>query len=292
MIQYAVWTWYDELLNSYDRKFSGRYQLQLLQPISSPLATLKTLLAHGASLYAKTESMHELLDGMVLNIIQFDGDERPPAVLAAAMSIWLGLVQDLGFDLKDYLRAEAARLQGRYYYLGLGIRMIVCFNHDTAPHIWTIFQGHEERENDEFVDRISKCAIWKEWQKRYSLPRRLPQLKHQKLLEKSTDIFLVKKRCSCSSGDSHVDGCGDTEHSLTTQNPPSSLASLPSTRRRRIIQDIIYYIISGAPYRREFTFYALVLTCFFGCSCFARLWIAAGFFVILKLIQEICSYWI
>jgi hypothetical protein len=145
MIGYAVWTWYDRLLNSSDLEFPWRESIPELQlPVPTPLTTIKTLLANGAIVYSKGDSPFSLLYGLIFNIIQFDGEERPQEVVRSCMSTWLELVQELGYDLKDYLRTEAIYLDGRCYYMGSGIKMIVCFNEDTAPHIRTIFQGPQE----------------------------------------------------------------------------------------------------------------------------------------------------
>jgi hypothetical protein len=302
MIQCAVWTWYDKLLNSYDRKFPWQPEATgEFRPVPSPLATIKTLLAHGADFYCNGSLVQTLLAGLVLNVVQFNGEERPLEVTRACISTWLGLVQELGFNLKDYLRAEAEKQNRRYYDIGTGIKMMVCFNEDTAPHIWTVFQGLQERERGVVVDRISQCAVWKEWQRLCSLPKPPNPPKLRRIWEKhiSEEIILVKNQCCCPSFDAHSKRCKgsnmenqhDTELSQTTQTPLGTLPSSISSRPR-IAPILLYYIISAKPYRHEFTFYIFVLACFFGCSYFARFWITAGFFLALKLFQDATSYWL
>jgi hypothetical protein len=290
MIQCAVWTWYDKLLNSYGRR--------VVQSVPSPLATIKTLLAHGASFHSEDKSIHSLLDGLVLNIIQFNGEERPLEFLESAMTIWLDVVQELGFNLKDYLRIEAAKQFGKAYDLGAGMRMMVCFDEVTAPHIWTIFQGPQEREKNEFVDRISKCALWTEWKWLYAVPKRIPKPTVYKIWEQSSEMIWVKCECCCPSLEAHLkcfkgsdaENKHNIEISQTTQSPPDLAALSISSRKRKNFPIILSYVISGRRYRHEFTFYVFVLTCFFGCSYFARFWIAGSFFLFLKLFQDAVSY--
>lgn len=291
MIQCAVWSWYDKLLNSYDRR-------TVIKPVPSPLATIKTLLAHGSNAHSETSLIHTLLKGLLLNVLQFDGEERPPEVMRECMSRWLELVQELGFNLKDYLRTEAKIHKGRCYKMGLGIQMIMRFDEANLPHIWTVFQGPFETEMNKYRDRISECAIWKEWRALYSLPKPPPPPKVQELSGWSAEIILVKKQYGCPSFDTHLKSCNgpnmeSRSESELSQSSSSTLASLmiPS-RKRRIVWTILYYMISARHYRHEFTFYAFVLACFFGCSYFARFWIAGVFFLALKLFEDTISYWI
>ena len=72
MIQYAVWTWYDNLLNSYDQLFPYGDLIAGFKPVPSPLATIQTLLASGAGFYCNGSSTQTLVRGFVGNIIQFD----------------------------------------------------------------------------------------------------------------------------------------------------------------------------------------------------------------------------
>jgi hypothetical protein len=295
MIQYAVWSWYDKLLNSYERGFPWGHPKP---EVPSPKAAVQTLLAHGADFHCDGSPERSILKGLLGNIIQFNGEERPLEVMRACMSTWLKLVQELGFDLKDYIRIEARKRKGKWYEMGAGIQMFVCFDEDNVPHIWTIFQGPREREKNLFVDRISKCANWKEWQFRYALPEPLPRLKIQEILEQSAEIIVVQKQCGCPEFGTHLKSCNgpnverrsDTELSQPSSSTLTSLL-IPS-RERRIVSTILYYTISARHYRHEFTFYVFVLACFFGCSYFARFWIAGGVFLALKLFQDTISYWI
>jgi len=293
MIQYAVWSWYEKLLNSYERKFPYGHFNHPPPAVPSPLAAIKTLLDNGADFYCSESYVRSILRGLVGNIIQFDGDERPLEVTRACISAWLNLVQELGFDLKDYLRIEAEKQKGKCYSMGSGVEMFVCFDEDTTPHIWTVFQGPFERRMGVFVDRISKCANWKEWQFRHSLPKRPTPSKEQKFFEQSAEIFLVKKFCGCPSFGPHSNTCLETRHDTELSQAPLTTSVSPlSTRKRRVISNLLYYAISGRRYRHEFTFYVFVLACFFGCSYFARVWIAGVFFLALKLFQDAVAYWV
>ncbi|KAE9379389.1 ankyrin [Stipitochalara longipes BDJ] len=280
MIQYAVCSWYEKLLNSYEPKFPYGHSPPA---VPSPIAVIKTLLDNGADFYCNGSYIPSLLQVLVVNIIQFDGDERPAEVLRAY----------LGFNLKDYLRIEAEKQKGKSLNMGIGVEMFVCFDEDTAPHIWTVFQGPFERKKGVFVDRISKCANWKEWQFRYSLPKRPAPLKEQKYFEQSAEILILKKYCGCPSFDAHLQSCMETKQDTElSQTPPITLTSSFSSRKRKIVSIFLYYVISGKRYRHEFTFYVFVLACFFGWSYFARFWIAGGFFLALKLLQDTISYWV
>jgi hypothetical protein len=287
MIQYAVWSWYDKLLNSYGQPTA--------QPVPSPMAAIKTFLAHGANLHSAGSSMHTVLDGLVLNIFQSIGEDRPPEVLASAMSIWLGLIQHLGFNLQDYLRTEAAKQIGKAYDLGMGIRMIVCFDEVAAPHIWTIFQGPQEREKNAFVDRISKCALWEVWKGRYAVPQWMPNPKPYKFWEPV--MIWIKCECGCPSLEAHSKRFqeSDDEHEYTLYcrrdptDPSTTISPIASTKRRTI-STILSLFSSVRHYRHEFTFYIFVLTCFLGCSYLARLWIVCGFFLAFKVLQDTMSY--
>jgi hypothetical protein len=285
-MQYAVWTWYDDLLNSYDPYFLqgwGGYAADLRQERPSPpLVTLKTLLANGADFYSGST----VLDGLVHNNVQFDRHERPLEVLEACMSTWLQVVQELGFDLKEYLRHEAEYQKDRYYHMGVDIHMRVCFNEDSTPHIWTIFQGPEEREQNVFVDSMSKCARWKEWRLRYAIPKPPFELEKLKLLKQSVEYILVARRCECPSIGPHPECCYDPELNL-----PKELGGGVQTGRKAS-RTVLWYIISAMPYRQEFTFYVFILVGFFGCSYCARFWLAGGFYLALKLFQDATLSWL
>jgi hypothetical protein len=299
MIQCTVWTWYDKLLDSYDRSPWHPDSTKEVRLVPSPLATMKTLLTNGADFYCNASLAQTVLTGLVLNIVQFDGEERPLEVTRACMSTWLELVQELGFDLKTYLRTEAKKQEGRYYDIDVGIRVIVCFDEDTIPPIWTVFQGPQERERGVVVDRISQCANWREWQWFFSIrkPPRLPKV--YKIWQHTAEIILVKE-CDCPISDAHAKCCegsskeGEdaTELPPTTQNLWSLLFSTNPLRKRRITSTMVCYLISASRYRYEFTFYIFLLACCFGCRYLARLWIAGGFFLIFKILQDSISYWV
>lgn len=299
MIQLAVWSWYDNLLNSFDQRFPWINPGAEAQPVLWPLPSLKTLLAYGADFHCKNNRIKGLLRGLIWNIVQFGGEERSPEATRTCMSRWLKLVQELGFDLKDYLRTEAEKQRGWYYNLGAGIQMTVCFNQDTEPHIWTIFQGPQERRKNVIVDRISECANWKEWQSLNALPKPLGLPKARKLLVQSAEIIVVQKYCGCSPVDAHLKPCkhsdAESRNEIRLSQTPlrtttSTTTSTIASRTRRIVSTILYYMISAQRYRHEFTFYVFVLACFFGCSYLARFWIAGGFFLTFKLLQDAISY--
>ena len=287
MLQYAIWSWYDTLLNSYGRNKD-------YPPVPSPFATIQTLLADSPNHHSKVAPIHTVLKGLVQNILHFNGRERSLDVMRSCMSTWLDLVQDLGFNLKDYLRAESEIHKGKRYKMGSGVAMFVCFDENTAPHIWTVFQGPIEREMGVFVDCISKCANWKKWHVHHSLPKR-PR-KEEKFWEQSSEIILIKNHCGCPDFIAHMASCNssnrpsgqDAEPSQVTPIPPASLAS---SKKRRVITRMLHYVISGRRYRHEFTLYVFVLACFFGCSYVARFWISGGFFLALNLLQDIIAYW-
>ena len=139
MIQYAVWSWYDKLLNSYERRFPyGHIQSE----VPSPKAAVQTLLAHGADFHSDGSPDRSILKGLLGNIIQFDGEERPLEVMRACMSTWLKLVQELGFDLKDYIRIEAGKRKGKWYEMGAGIQFTVQCNRCNALSMTILSRWH------------------------------------------------------------------------------------------------------------------------------------------------------
>lgn len=157
MIQYAVWAWYTELLESFGTAAWGH-------PCNTPrsiIPTIRILLDHGGDLDVLSGWGHTVLDGLVLDYIQFDGYKRLPESLASCLDTWLLVIEDFGFNLHGYVRHEANKQQGTWHDLGLGLRMILMFNEDQAPYVWTVFQRPEELEMYEYKIRISHCAIWK-----------------------------------------------------------------------------------------------------------------------------------
>lgn len=85
MIQLATWTWYEKLLRSYFPKLQWRNGSFDTTSPSSPVPIIKTLLDHGANIYSLSTSGHSILDGLLLNLIQFDGAAYPPEVLSTSL---------------------------------------------------------------------------------------------------------------------------------------------------------------------------------------------------------------
>jgi hypothetical protein len=278
MIQYAVWTWYDKLLDSFFNDFPRGSRPKIPQRPASPLQTIKALLENGGNFYSQSGSHHTILDGLVLNMIQFDSNGRQPEVLATCLDSWLELVRDLGFSVQDYIRIEAAEQKNTYHDLGMGLEMTICFNEKSRPHIWTEFQGPHERERNEFVDHISKCAIWKEWQRAYTLPK-LPFTKSLTrdgwLTRFRPEMIAIQER---TSSDSPAD---PAKFQTEKRNSVIKYWKASYTRTRRIL---MYYSYFATKYRYEFTFYIAALTFFF-CSWVTRLWITTAFFVAFKLLE-------
>jgi hypothetical protein len=279
MIQYAVWTWYDELLDSFFNDFPWGSPPKVPQRPLSPLQTIKALLDNGGSFYAQSGSHHTILDGLVLNIIQFDSNGRPPDVLAACLNSWLELVQDLGFSVKDYIRIEAAEQKDTYHDLGMGLQMWICFNEESPPHIWTEFQGPHERERGECVDHISKCAIWKEWQTAYTLPKlpfTLTLARDGWITRFKPEMIVIQERTSPDS---------PTNPATPETEERNGVLGYRRLSFTRICHIAIYHLYFATKYRYEFTFYIAIFTCFF-CSWVARFWITTAFFMTLKLLES------
>jgi len=276
MIQYAVWDWFDRLLNTHDRSLiSGQRGIKVP---TSPLRAIKMLLENGADFFALSSSGHTILDGLVRNIIEFDGYDRPPEVMASCLSGWLELVQALGFSIKEYIRFEASEQKDSYHHLGLELRLSLRFDEERAPHITTLFQGPKEREYNVWLDCISDCTIWKKWQHIYSLPKPPRPPNYNKLVPESTEIVLIKS-ASCSTED------GDE---TCPQNMiPQAITSSTLNPSRKVVKVALYYMTQVARHRHEFSLYVVLLTCLFGCSYLARLLISASFFMVFKILQDV-----
>jgi hypothetical protein len=236
---------------------------------------MKALIRHGASLRALSGTGYTILGGLVLNLIQFDGSGRPSEVLASGLESWLQLVQDLGYSLVEYIRFEAAA--GTSHNLGLGLYMMTLFKEESAPHIRLLFQGPQERERNEFVDHISKCAIWKEWQRIYTLPKPPLPSRYGKLQHDKLEMVVIQE-------------CPLLE--CPTRNQISEIAqhtSIPvhlAFMLRTIHQNFIRFLYFVTRYRYEFTVYIAVLSWFvFGWV--ARFLVASTSFLVLKLLDNV-----
>ncbi|KAG4442623.1 hypothetical protein IFR05_001879 [Cadophora sp. M221] len=178
MLQLAVWNLYDKFFDYHDPFYRNQHNLPLsweswdrgTGAINASFDTVKSLLESGADFYCQTGSGHTILDGLMLDLIQFNGDAKPLHTYSACIESWLQTVQKLGFDLKDYIRHESAHKFGKSHDLGLGLVMMFLFDEECYPHIWTAFQGPHEREKNQVVNHISQCRIWPEWQRMFALP--------------------------------------------------------------------------------------------------------------------------
>jgi hypothetical protein len=282
MLQCTAWNWFDQLLDSACVGLLYEYESEHRQRPNSPLVTMRTLLDHGADFHALSGSRHTLLDGLVLNLIQFDTNGRPLDVFVACLDTWIDLVQDLGFDVKDYIRAAAAEQKDTYHNLGMCLKMKICFNEESRPHIWTEFQGPHERERGECVDHISKCAIWKDWQAAYTLPE-LPftqSLTRDGWLTRfKPEMIVIQER---TSSDSPIT---QSTFKIDEQNRVLRYRNRGASFNRIRHIAMYHYLHFATKYRYEFTFYIAVFTCFF-CSWVARLWITTAFFMTLKLLEN------
>lgn len=275
MLQCAVWTWYHKLLGSYYRHLPWRSKNHQPQKhILTPHQSIKTLLERGTSLHCQRGSNHTSLDGLLQNIIQFDGNARPFEVLVSCMNAWICLLRDLGVNTNEYIKQEMKLQAGRSHDLGLGIFMEARFDEHKTPHIWAVFQGPEEKGKNEFVDHISKCQRWSQWQQKYAIPKRPDPVR---MSVDETEIILVN-------------GCV-TNHSepvLTLEENnmrASSQKMVPSyfTRLRCKTWRSLRFL---ARYRYEFSLYAFVLTWVLGWQFLTQFYFTLSFYLILKLLQD------
>ena len=277
MLQYAVCSWYDRLLNTDDTWFPWKSSdsRELLKIPVSPVRTIKTLLDQGTNINAQSVSGHTILDGLCLNLVQIDGSARRQQHLDSCMETWIGVLQDLGFSSNDYIRHERALHENVVLDLGLGLHMELRFDENAAPWIWSVFQGPEERDQQVYVDRIDKCAIWPEWHRTYTLPEQIPPHIPARLLSARTKIVILQRYEDPSETDleyPHTDG-----FIPSTVAPPSSLNLVWK------MKELLYL---ATRFRYEFSFYVALALSFLGCGYFARLWGTAMFFALLKFFEE------
>jgi hypothetical protein len=257
MLQFTAWNWYNELLNYSFYGYAWGPSWEDRRAPGPPLTTMKALIRHGASLHALSGSGHTILGGLILNLIQFDGYGRPPEVLASGLESWLQVVQDLGYSLVEYIQFEAAART--FYNLGLGLYMTVRFNEENAPHIRVLFQGSQERERNEFVGHISKCVIWKEWQRIYTLPKPPQPSRYGKLQHDKLEMVVIKE---CPLQD-----C-PTSNQIPEIAQPTSVPVHLTFMLRTIYRNFIRFLYFVTRYRYEFTVYIAVF------SWFAFGWVA------------------
>ena len=281
MIHYAVWTWYDRLLGSNDTGHLPYGGIPKVRQVD-PSATIRSLLDHGVDLHARTTSGHTILDGLLPNLVQFDGSARPRGVLRSCFSLWVSLVQQLGFDIREYIHREQAIHDGVSHDLGLGLTMELRFTDSSSPWAWPVFQGPEERDRGEFVCHISQCCIWPEWQRKFALPKRPPPRPLESLLSDSTEIVVL--------------------HSSVNSDQPLKLPDPEiNDNCTRCVDYLIAYIsrslwrarcyaVLGARYRLEFTFYFAALVSLLGFGYFTRLWTAWIFYVFFRAVERLVVF--
>lgn len=284
MFQLAIWTWSDKYFKSQDRLYKKTHAVGLSDYDTgltrSCFKTIKSLLDHGAEFYCTSGSKHTILDDLVLDLVTFDFEARPAEILSSCLEIWLRLVQDLGFDLKDYIQHESAHHEGKSHDLGLGLRMILCFDVDHAPYIWRLFQGPQEREGNEFVDHISKCAIWHTWKRTYALLKPPPRPKPSLLQSRNVELIILSEHSSSAQEGSQ------TGEQYAYPHQCRSICSDVEDSLQSLVQLAALYLNFIVRYRHEFSLYVCFLTLFFGFNYFACIWITAAFCMSLKVLHD------
>lgn len=276
MLHYAIWIWYGKLLAGSDTRFPwGTSNKRVKTRV--PMKTIKALLDRGADLHLQTESGHTILDGLLLNVTQFDGCARPLGVLMEALKVWLRVLQDLGFSVKDYIRRERCLHEGIIHDLGLGLTMQVCFNEDASPWIWRAFSGTEEREANQTKDVISECKIWPEWQRRYALapppPRKLPA----RFGLKASDIIVLNENVPTMRKQSSL---GNISWQPVSIPDPGALSYV------RVCRGVIRILGLWRKHPYEFSFYVLLITSLLGYSYFARFSLTGIFYISFNVLGE------
>jgi hypothetical protein len=254
------------------------------RPPQCPLKTIRTLLDQGAHLHAQSVRGYTTLDGLCLNLVQLDGRARRHQHLSSRMETWLNIVEDLGFSARDYIRREATLHENMCHDLGLGLHMEFRFDEDTAPWIWSAFQGPEERERGEYVDQIDKCSIWPEWHRTYTLTRPPPRRRPAKLLRGTTEIVVIKGSIGASEDILEILPTAEFQYPnpRNTVNIPPHLLHLYLRAR--------YRIDFASKFRWEFSLYIALILSFLGLRCFARLCGTTIFFMVLKCFEDTALY--
>ena len=239
-----------------------------------PRPTLRSLLDHGASLHDQTNLGYTLLDGMCLNILQFDGYARPQKTRAFAFRTWLGIVQELGFDIRQYIRRERIIHEGMSHDLRLGLTMEIRFREDPDPWAWSVFQGPEERNRGEFVDHIVECCVWPEWESKLATPKPPPPWPPTILVRNPNALVVLQS-------------CDDPEDTFETLSQETTACPQRFTQLDIYFPTICWrlrhYALVGARYRAEFSFYFAVLLSLLGFGYFARICTTLFFYTSLKI---------
>lgn len=272
MLQYAVWAWYGKLS-------SVRKPKPILASPRNIRNTINVLLSQGADLHALSASGHTILDGLVLNIIRFDGRAHALEWLDSCLEEWFNELADLNISVKDYIDRERLLHEDMYHDLGLGLHMFICFDENADPRVWTEFQGPQEREINEFVDHIAKCAIWPEWQRRYARPKPLEPKNYKRFSQE----MIVLKECTRLPFDS-------IQANSPNESQEVGIIAQAMSLWNQVDEIGAKYFAFAIRCRVEFSFYIILLTGMLGCSYLVRFWIATCFFMTLKLFQDIISY--
>jgi hypothetical protein len=275
MIHYAVWTWYTKVLDMHDTShIPYTHKPKDRQWPADPCATIRSLLDHGADLHAQTTSGYTILDGMCLNLIQFDGSARPRDTRAFGFGTWLERLRDLDFNIREYIRREKTLHDGVLHDLGLGLSMEIRFREDPSPWAWSVFQGPEERERGEFVNHITECYIWPEWESKFATPKPPPPLPPTILVRPHPMVVLQR-----------LDGLEDASET----GPQEIIVDFPRSFEHlhsyfhMICWKVRRYAVMGARYRVEFSAYFAAVISLLGFGYFARIWTTWIFYTSLKI---------
>jgi len=276
MLQCTVWHWYHKLLDLYANHLPWQSIWDRQFEIKPPQTAMRILLECGASLYLQSPSGHTILDGLLLNITQFDGAPRPAEALTECMGHWLCIIQELGFKRNHYIQHERKIHQGLSHDLGLGISMEARFDVNNKPHIWGVFQGPEERDKGVFVDHISKCARWRTWQLTFTLPKPPPRPKLARILSKEPRIIVINEELPYLGG-----------HNIPpTWTVMDTLETTTLCHLDHASKVSLHFFRFAAQHPREYSFYVFVLTSFLGFGYLARVLMTLSCCLILKVVRD------
>jgi hypothetical protein len=149
------------------------------------------------------------------------------------------------------------------------------FDENLKPHIRSVFHGPKERKRNQFVDHISKCQNWRQWQQRYAIP------KHPDLVRMQTDeikIILINGSSTTIPRDSTII-CQQTNPGATGREQLFAYLSRASRTTWR-------YLNFLAQHRHEFSLYVFVLTWMLGWRYLTQFCSTLCFYLILRLIQD------
>ena len=276
MIHYAVWAWYHKLLalNEPVRRRWGRQYEHRERP-ADLRATIRSLVGHGADLHDQTSSGHTILDGMFLDLIQFDGSARPCNVITSCIGIWFGLLRDLGFDVRDYIHREKVIHDGISHDLGLGLSMEIRFSEEPDPWVWSIFHGPEERARGESVCHITHCCVWPEWQQKFALPRPPPPWPPSLRAPNPNAMVVLRS----------LDDSGNGLKTGETDDDPRKIDHHIRSCLSRALWIARHYAIWGAEFRFEVSFYFAAFISLLGVGYLARIWLIWIFYLSLEFLR-------